>query len=98
MMATKEKKEEKVEIKPPKLYKVLLHNDNYTSMEFVILVLKNIFQKDNDEAVRIMLNVHNKGIGVCGVYPRAVAESKIERVKVSAESQGFPLLCSYEPE
>ena len=86
------------EVKPPRRFKVLLHNDHYTSMEFVVMVLEEIFRRSKAESVEIMLSVHQKGVGVAGVYPASVAETKIERVHKEAESEGFPLRCSMEPE
>ncbi len=81
----------------PRQFKVLLHNDHYTSMEFVIYVLQAVFDKSGGDAQRIMLNVHQQGIGVAGVYPAAIAETKIDQVHTMAESEGFPLKCSMEP-
>ena len=86
------------EAKVPRLYKVLLHNDDYTTMDFVVMVLVEIFNKPQDEAVRIMLNVHHEDIGVCGLYPKAVAETKVAAVHELAQGHGFPLHCSMEPE
>lgn len=83
--------------KPP-LYRVLLHNDHYTTMEFVVEVLATIFNKSIDDAVEIMLNVHRNGVGVAGVYPKSIAETKIAQVDRRAEAEGFPLKCSVEPE
>lgn len=83
--------------KPP-LYRVLLHNDHYTTMEFVVEVLATIFNKSIDDAVEIMLNVHHNGVGVAGVYPKSIAETKITQVERRAEAEGFPLKCSAEPE
>jgi ATP-dependent Clp protease adaptor protein ClpS len=77
---------------------VLLHNDHYTTMEFVVEVLTGIFHKTADEAVRIMLDVHHNEIGQCGVFPHEVAETKVAAVHVAAEAQGYPLRCSMEPE
>lgn len=82
----------------PLLYKVLLHNDHYTTMEFVVEVLESIFRKSGAEAIRIMLNVHENGIGVAGVYIASVAETKVASVESSARDNGFPLLCTMEPE
>lgn len=82
--------------KEPPLYKVLLHNDDYTTMDFVVEILKTVFHKTETEAERIMLNVHKKGLGICGVYPFEVAETKIETVSALAESNGFPLKSSME--
>lgn len=83
-------------IKEPPYYKVLLHNDDYTTMEFVVYVLKTIFLKSEDEAVQIMLNVHRSGIGVCGIYTAEVAETKVELVLNMAKKEGYPLKCSME--
>ena len=88
--------EEKVE--QPKLYKVLLHNDDYTTMEFVVWVLMEVFQKTQTKANTIMLHVHHKGVGVCGIYPRDIAESKINKTKTLAKDHEMPLMCSMEPE
>ncbi len=84
------------EVKEPRKYKVLLHNDDYTTMEFVVHILKTVFHKKEPEAVEIMLNVHKKGIGVCGIYPREIAETKVALVHKLARQEGFPLKCSME--
>ena len=84
--------------KRPRLYRVLLHNDHYTTMEFVIEVLREIFGKSLEDAEKITLNVHREGIGVAGTYPSAVAESKVFEVQSLAEANGFPLKSSMEPE
>lgn len=89
---------EKVRVDKPRLYKVLLHNDNYTTMEFVVHILQTVFRKSTQGAIEIMLNVHHIGIGVCGVYPHAVAETKADRVHEMAAQEGFPLRCTVEPE
>ncbi len=86
------------DIDQPRMYRVLLHNDNYTTMDFVVMVLTRVFHKPEAEAVRIMLDVHQKGIGMVGVYPFEIAETKVERVKQLAEEAQFPLLCTMEPE
>ncbi|MGE3540792.1 MAG: ATP-dependent Clp protease adapter ClpS [Candidatus Tectimicrobiota bacterium] len=83
--------------KPP-LYKVLLHNDDFTTMEFVTEVLRNVFFKSEAEAVRIMLAVHHQGVGVAGVYTYEIAEAKVDKVTQLARSQEFPLLCTLEEE
>jgi ATP-dependent Clp protease adaptor protein ClpS len=88
----------KPEIAPPVRYRVLMHNDDYTTMEFVVLMLEVVFHKPADEAERIMLQVHTNGIGVCGVYTAEVAETKIAVVHRHAQDHGFPLLCTMEPE
>jgi ATP-dependent Clp protease adaptor protein ClpS len=82
--------------KEPPLYKVLLHNDDYTTMDFVIDVLISVFYKSESEAEQIMLNVHKKGVGICGVYPFELAETKVETVTSLARSNGFPLKSSME--
>ncbi len=83
-------------LKKPPLYRVLLHNDDFTTMEFVVYVLETVFQKTDSDAVRIMLNVHNEGVGVAGVYTYEVAEMKCERVTQMARAQEYPLLCTLE--
>ena len=85
-------------VKKPQLYKVILLNDNYTTMEFVVYVLQKYFQKNEHEARKIMLDVHNNGSGVAGIYPREVAETKSKQVMAHAEQEGFPLACKTEPE
>ena len=83
-------------IDEPKLYKVLMHNDDYTTVDFVLLVLENIFHKPHEEAMQIMLNVHRKGIGVAGVYHFDVADTKVLQVHALAQQHQFPLRCSIE--
>ncbi|MBI5035240.1 MAG: ATP-dependent Clp protease adaptor ClpS [Chloroflexi bacterium] len=95
-VATEQEARQKLDV--PRLYKVLLHNDNYTTMDFVVLVLTSVFRKPEPEAVRIMLDVHYKGIGIVGTYPREVAETKVARVLQMAQEAQFPLLCTMEPE
>ncbi|HJN02064.1 MAG: ATP-dependent Clp protease adapter ClpS [Nitrospinae bacterium] len=90
------KKREKVE-KPP-LYRVVLHNDNYTTMEFVVLVLQKFFYKNETEANHIMLNVHKKGRGIAGIFTFEVAETKLSQVHSFAKNQDHPLKCSLEPD
>lgn len=82
----------------PPMFKVLLHNDHYTTMEFVVEVLERIFAKPIEEAVQIMLNVHENGVGIAGIYTAEIAETKIDRVHKLARKEGFPLRCSMEPE
>lgn len=84
------------EVREPSMYRVLLHNDDYTTMEFVILLLVDIFHKSPEEASAIMLSVHEKGIGECGVYPREIAELRVHQVARRAREAGFPLLCTME--
>jgi ATP-dependent Clp protease adaptor protein ClpS len=88
----------KQKLKKPTLYKVLLHNDNYTTREFVVAVLREIFHKSETDAVQIMLHVHYNGVGVAGVYTFEVAETKIKTVEAAAQENGFPLRLSMEPE
>lgn len=83
--------------KPPR-YKVILHNDDYTTMEFVVEILVNVFGKSLEKAMQIMLNVHNKGKAVCGIYTREIAETKVETVHHLAGSRGFPLKSTMEKE
>ena len=85
------------EVVPPKLYKVLLHNDDYTTMEFVVVVLAQVFYRSEPEAVRIMLHVHQQGVGVAGTYSYEVAEARIAKVARMAREHEFPLRCSMEP-
>jgi ATP-dependent Clp protease adaptor protein ClpS len=80
----------------PSLFRVLMHNDDYTSMEFVVQVLEAVFHKSPPEANQIMLNIHFKGMGTCGVYPLEIAETKVDRVHDLARTEGFPLKCSLE--
>ena len=84
------------EIKEPKLYRVILHNDNYTTMDFVIEILISIFHKPAAEATRIMLDVHKKGKGICGVYQYDIAATKVAQVHTLANRREFPLKCSLE--
>ena len=86
------------DVKEPPVYKVLLHNDDYTTMEFVVEVLIYVFNKAVSEATRIMLNVHRRGVGVCGYYPYEVAETKVDTVHLLAREKGFPLKCTMEKE
>lgn len=84
------------DLQEPPMYKVLLHNDDYTTMDFVVEILQKVFNKSHSEAVRIMLNVHHNGIGVCGIYPAEVAETKVAMVHHLARQNGYPLRCSME--
>ncbi len=86
------------ETKRPELYKVLLLNDDYTTMDFVVEVLETIFNKQPAEAFRIMMMVHTQGKGLCGVYPFEIAETKVEAVINRARDSGFPLKAAMEPE
>ena len=85
-----------VELREPKHCRVLLHNDDYTTMEFVVEILCSVFHKSQTDAVKIMLAVHKRGRGDCGVYPAEVAETKVSIVHGRARAAGFPLRCSLE--
>lgn len=78
------------------MYKVLLLNDDYTPMDFVVAVLQKFFAKDREQATRIMLKVHNEGRGLCGIYPRDIAATKIEQVAAYAREHQHPLVCVME--
>lgn len=88
----------RVKVKRPKLYRVVLLNDDYTTMDFVVSVLETIFGKSPAEAVQIMLQVHNQGQGVCGVYAKEIAEVKMAQVHERAAQAGYPLQCRMEEE
>lgn len=85
------------EVRQPRRFAVVLHNDDYTTMEFVVLVLTRFFGKSETEAHRVMLEVHHRGSGLAGVYTRDVAESKVEQVEELARTEGHPLRCTAEP-
>src|SRR5205809_7685977 len=86
--------EEKVE--EPPLFKVLLHNDDYTTMEFVVWILESVFNMPVDQAIQVMLNVHTTGIGVAGIYTFEVAEMKVTKTAELAQESEYPLLCTME--
>jgi ATP-dependent Clp protease adaptor protein ClpS len=88
--------ETKKKLKKPPLYKVLLHNDDYTTKEFVVQVLQYVFYKEQTEAVQIMLHVHKKGLGVAGVYTYEIAETKVTLVENLARQHEYPLKCTME--
>src|SRR6059058_3248607 len=90
--------EEQVRTEKPRLYKVILHNDDFTTMEFVIRVLVEVFMKDELEATELMLQVHTRGACLAGVYTFEIAETKVHRVKEMAEAAEFPFLCTTEQE
>lgn len=91
-----EELETKLALDEPKQYKVLLHNDDYTSMEFVVEVLMHVFHKSLPDSERIMLEIHEAGKGVCGIFTYQIAETKVHQVKTLAKSNGFPLLATME--
>lgn len=84
------------DVQVPKQFKVLLLNDDYTTMDFVVRILKEVFKKSEVEAISIMRTVHEEGKGVCGVYPAELAETKVSIVHARARSEGFPLRCVME--
>jgi ATP-dependent Clp protease adaptor protein ClpS len=88
--------ESETRLKKPPLYRVLIHNDDYTTMEFVVFVLQTVFQHDEAKATQIMLQVHMQGVGVAGVYTYEVAETKVSQVERLARAHEFPLLCTVE--
>lgn len=96
--AVESRPEQKTKPKEPPLWKVLMHNDDFTTMDFVVDVLQTVFHKQEAEAVSLMQRVHREGIAQIGTYPHGLAQTKVERVHQMAERQGFPLLCTMEPE
>ena len=86
----------KAKVKPPPLFKVLLLNDDYTPMEFVVVVLQTFFSLTREQATQVMLKVHREGMGVCGVYPKDVASTKVEQVGSFARKHQHPLQCVME--
>ncbi|HEV8433997.1 MAG TPA: ATP-dependent Clp protease adapter ClpS [Thermoanaerobaculia bacterium] len=88
--------ESREKVEEPPLFKVLLHNDDYTTMEFVVWVLESIFNMAVDQAIQVMLNVHTQGIGVAGVYTYEIAEMKVNKTTDLARENEFPLLCTME--
>ena len=89
--------DERTRTKKPPMYKVLLHNDDYTTREFVVWVLQSVFHKNENDAIAIMSHVHNNGVGVAGVYTFEVAETKVTKTMALAKAQQFPLQLSIEP-
>ena len=88
--------EKEPEVKEPPSYQVVLINDDFTPMEFVVFLLKKFFHKNNDEATKIMLHVHQNGVGVCGVFPYEIAETKVIQVLETAKKNDHPLQCTME--
>ncbi len=93
---TRSEVKSRANVKRPPMFTVLMHNDDYTTMEFVVEALIKVFRKSPTEANRIMLHIHFKGAGVCGIYPYEVAETKVGKVHDMARREGFPLRCSLE--
>jgi len=90
--------EQESKLEKPKLFKVLLHNDDFTTMEFVVFVLQYVFNRADADAITIMLKVHKEGVGVAGVYPYEIATTKAEKTMNLAKAREFPLLCTVEAE
>lgn len=88
--------ESQPEVKKPPMYKVIVLNDDYTPMEFVVLVLETFFNMDREKATRVMLHVHTRGVGVCGVFNRDIAETKVNQVNDFSRNNQHPLLCTME--
>ncbi|HFD81391.1 MAG TPA: ATP-dependent Clp protease adapter ClpS [Gammaproteobacteria bacterium] len=88
--------ESRPEVKPPPMYKVVLHNDDYTPMEFVVLLLERFFGMPREKATQVMLHVHTRGKGVCGVFTREIAETKVALVNEYSRQNQHPLLCAME--
>jgi ATP-dependent Clp protease adaptor protein ClpS len=84
-------------VEPPRLFQVLLHNDDYTTMDFVVMILMDVFHHSEKQAIEIMLRVHYQGIGLAGVFPYDIAETKVHKVAELARQAEFPLRCSLEP-
>jgi len=89
---------EKPALKKPSMYKVIMLNDDYTPMDFVVELLTRFFQQDEDSASRIMMAIHQTGVGICGIFPRDIAESKVMQVESYCRQHGHPLCCSVEKE
>jgi ATP-dependent Clp protease adaptor protein ClpS len=90
--------ESETKLEKPKLFKVLLHNDDFTTMEFVVFVLEYVFNRSEPEAFTIMLKVHNEGLGTAGIYPYDIANMKCEKAMNLARAREYPLLCTIEEE
>lgn len=90
--------EKKTRLEKPKLFKVILHNDDFTTMDFVVFVLEYVFSRSEAEAVTVMLSVHNSGKGVAGIYPYEIANMKSQKAMNLAKSREYPLLCTVEEE
>jgi len=90
--------ESETKVEKPKMFKVILHNDDFTTMDFVIFILKHVFLKGDIEAISIMLKVHKEGIGIAGVYPYEIANMKAEKAMNLSKAHEYPLLCTVEEE
>ena len=98
MIDTPQTQANKPKLKRPPMYRILLLNDDYTPMEFVVDILCRFFQKSPEDATQLMLQVHHQGRAICGIYPRDVAESKVKRVEQASREHGHPLRCVMEQE
>jgi ATP-dependent Clp protease adaptor protein ClpS len=90
--------EKKTKLEKPKLFKVILHNDDFTTMDFVVFVLQYVFNRSEAEAFTVMLKVHNEGLGIAGTYPYEIAEMKANKAMNLAKAREYPLLCTVEEE
>lgn len=90
--------EAKPRLQKPRMYKVILLNDDYTPMEFVVVILERFFYKNKEQATQIMLHVHTRGVGVCGLYTKDIAETKVKEVLNFANENKHPLQCTLEPD
>jgi ATP-dependent Clp protease adaptor protein ClpS len=90
--------ESETKLEKPKMYKVVLHNDDFTTMEFVVFILKHVFMRGDAEAFVIMLKVHNEGIGIAGIYPYEIANMKADKAMNLSKAHEYPLLCTVEEE
>jgi ATP-dependent Clp protease adaptor protein ClpS len=90
--------QQKRSLAPPRHFRVLLHDDDFTTMDFVVVILESVFGHEPAAATRIMLDVHTKGVGLAGIFPYEVAEAKVSKVTELAQAEGFPFLATTEPE
>src|SRR4029077_15689149 len=90
--------ESETKLEKPKLFKVILHNDDFTTMDFVVFILQYVFNRNDADAITIMLKVHNEGVGVAGIYPYEIAKTKADKSMNLAKAREFPLLCTVEVE
>jgi len=89
---------ERQKTRTPRMYKVVLHNDDYSPMEFVVAILEQVFHLNREDATRVMLEVHQKGVGIAGLYTYEAAETKVQQVITAAEVHEHPLQCTMEPD
>lgn len=96
LVVPKQKTEKRLQ--RPQLYKVILHNDDFTTMEFVVMILQSIFHRSEADSTAIMLHIHRNGMGVAGIYTKEIAETKVSETLQAAEEAEYPLLCTMEPD